>query len=587
VILGMHRSGTSFITRLVNLLGFSVCHREDLLVGRALNPRGHWESKSLLRFNDRLLGEHGRSWFCPPALDEHDVSAMLRRHRRQALAAVQDAHPQKPWVWKDPRTCVLLPFWSSVLEQRAAYVLVVRHPFEVSDSLATRNGCTPLLSLALWERYTREAMLGAAGRPLMVCTYDGVLADPVRWCERLVDFLAELGVARRPVEEVAIEAFAMAGLRHSHRSWSELEPGPLISHEQVALAHAAREPTVQRRYAPPPLPAETPANDSLFADIARRTRRTRRLAGLPAHLVDPKAVRGRSGGPSRPPVSVVLAPTGEPALAQALDALAPGMPAGAEVLLCAADADRAGRLSAADGVTLRAVACEASASAAAALALAAGAADGELVVITTDALLRCEDWYASLREALARPGIGGVGAVIHPSSDPARRCIGASIPDEELAYEPRARAGESGLVPTVLLSGAFCGFTRPLLAAAGGIDPEFRSAEAAVAELSLRLWRMGFRCCTAERAQAWVQTTEGARNDDVVGLYDRLRIARLHLDPERLRAFTARVSALPAYRQADEELAGDEVQRRRTAVGAVCAFPLERAFNRDGRSPTG
>ncbi len=88
---------------------------------------------------------------------------MLRRHASDALAALQHAHPERPWVWKDPRTCVLLPFWSAVLEQRAAYVLVVRHPFEVSDSLARRNGCTPLLSLALWERYTRQAMLGAAG----------------------------------------------------------------------------------------------------------------------------------------------------------------------------------------------------------------------------------------------------------------------------------------------------------------------------------------------------------------------------------------------------------------------------------------
>jgi hypothetical protein len=169
VVLGMHRSGTSLVTRLVSLLGLGLCREEDLLVGRKANPRGHWESSSMLAFNDRLLDELHASWFCPPLLQEPELERLLKRHGREALARLHDTHREHPWVWKDPRTCALLPFWSTVLKGRAAYVLVLRHPLEVSDSLARRDGYSPALGLALWERYTREAMLGAAGLPMLVC----------------------------------------------------------------------------------------------------------------------------------------------------------------------------------------------------------------------------------------------------------------------------------------------------------------------------------------------------------------------------------------------------------------------------------
>src|SRR6478736_1890747 len=68
VVLGMHRSGTSVATRLAALRGLALCLPDDLLAGFPGNPRGHWESRSLLAFDERLLGELGGTWFCPPSL---------------------------------------------------------------------------------------------------------------------------------------------------------------------------------------------------------------------------------------------------------------------------------------------------------------------------------------------------------------------------------------------------------------------------------------------------------------------------------------------------------------------------------------
>jgi len=580
VVLGMHRSGTSLITRLVSLLGLSLCRHDDLLVGGARNPRGHWESKSLVRFNDRLLGELGGTWFCPPLLGSKDVSLLLRRHASDALATLQDAHPQRPWVWKDPRTCVLLPFWSAVLEQRVAYVLVVRHPFEVSDSLARRNGCTPLLSLALWERYTRQAMLGAAGRPLMVCTYDGVLADPVAWCERVVAFMSELGFQTRAVDSVAVGAFATDGLRNSHQSWSDLRPGPQISAEQVALAGAASAFTVQRSYVPPALPAETPETAEIFREIARRRGRKPSLAGLPAHLVTPASGAGDRDKASRPPVSVVVARSGASTDEASVLALGATLPAGSEVLIAGAGAgdEDAGAWSRLHEVSLRQIDCDRPPSEAEALALGVKAAGGRIVLLTTGGVLRCDPWYAHVTEALALPAVAAVGPAMRFDSCPDLRHFGRAFADEDLTSGFVAGETTETLVPAALLSAAHCVYDRGVLAAAGGVDENFDSACAAVAELSVRLWRMGFRCCIVPQVEAWAESPDEDGADDAGRLHDRLRIAALHLSPPLLRAFTDRASRLPSYDRAAARLAASDVELRRAAIEAVCAFPIDRYF---------
>jgi hypothetical protein len=580
VILGMHRSGTSLITRLVNLLGPAVCRDEDLLLGGTMNPRGHWESKSLLRFNDRLLRELGGSWFCPPLLGQREVSPMLRRHASDALATLQAAHPQRPWVWKDPRTCVLLPFWSAVLEQRVAYLLVVRHPLEVSDSLARRNRFTPLFSLALWERYTRQAMLGAAGRAVMVCTYDGVLADPVAWCERVVAFMSEFGLPTRAVDRVAVRAFAADDLRNSRQAWTDLRPGPLISEEQVELARAASAFTVQPAYVPPALPRETPQTVSIFREIAGRRGRSPRLDGLPAELLGAASVAADGEDALRPPVSVVLAHTRTEADVTSALALGATLPAGSEVLSAGVKGAGDAAWARLDEVSVRHIDCERSPSEAEALALGADAASAPIVLLSTGGLLRCDPWYEHVVTALALPAVAAVSPVMRFDCRPDLRHFGRAFTNEDLASGYLAGEAAQTLVPAALLCAAHCACDRAVLAAAGGIDAGFDAASAAIAELSVRLWRMGFRCCIVGQVEAWAERPEEDRAGDAAGLYDRLRIATLHLSPPRLQAFIERARRLSSYELAAERLATSDVELRRATIEAMCALPIDGYFER-------
>ena len=53
VVLGMHRSGTSALTRTLSLLGAAL--PGNLLPSKPSNETGFWESTDILEFNDRVL----------------------------------------------------------------------------------------------------------------------------------------------------------------------------------------------------------------------------------------------------------------------------------------------------------------------------------------------------------------------------------------------------------------------------------------------------------------------------------------------------------------------------------------------------
>src|SRR6516225_2492198 len=60
MVLGMHRSGTSALSRMLNLLG---CDLPKTLMGPSKgNEAGHWESRAIADFNDRLLESAGSDW---------------------------------------------------------------------------------------------------------------------------------------------------------------------------------------------------------------------------------------------------------------------------------------------------------------------------------------------------------------------------------------------------------------------------------------------------------------------------------------------------------------------------------------------
>lgn len=191
LVLGMHRSGTSALTGALGCLGLRLPAADDLVTGRYDNPV-HYESHALTDVDDAILEALGGTWSAPPVLRPgwHRSPAILDMAER-ARAAARVAFPQGgPVAWKDPRLCLLLPFWRSILPQPIVTVFLWRAPLAVARSLRTRQGFTTSLSLALWERYTRDALAALAGHDVYVMRYEELLGDPqgsivtlARWLE--------------------------------------------------------------------------------------------------------------------------------------------------------------------------------------------------------------------------------------------------------------------------------------------------------------------------------------------------------------------------------------------------------------------
>ncbi|MGH2722686.1 MAG: hypothetical protein ACRDI0_00195 [Actinomycetota bacterium] len=236
IVAGMHRSGTSVVARTLHGLGLALARRDDLMGAAASNPTGHFESWSLTELNDELLLALGGTWSAPPDLapgwEEEPVAASMVERASRVFAR---AHPEHPWVWKDPRASLLLPFWSRVLGAHPV-VLVFRHPAEVARSVELRDGHPPPLGVALWARYVRSALHDAGGLPAFVAGWDRLHRDPEGWTGSLSAWLSDVGIPPSPEPARGHDAVAVdPSVGQVHLDDRERDGFPAVGPEDRAL----------------------------------------------------------------------------------------------------------------------------------------------------------------------------------------------------------------------------------------------------------------------------------------------------------------------------------------------------------------
>lgn len=240
LVVGMHRSGTSAVTRVVNLVGVPISGERDLNAASRSNPRGHWENRPLLRVNERILNAFGGSWSAPPEFPVHwEDSPCLQNLQSPAIRTFRNTVPSPKWVWKDPRLCLTLPFWRKHLPDLTGAVFVTRHPFEVAESLATRNDFSMALSMSLWEHHLRSALVNLTGLPVTVVNFARFLDDPVAWARELREelLLSEVKPGT-DVDEHAIRDFVDPRLRRAVHADSHLPRLDCVSESHRALYDA-------------------------------------------------------------------------------------------------------------------------------------------------------------------------------------------------------------------------------------------------------------------------------------------------------------------------------------------------------------
>jgi hypothetical protein len=189
-VTGMHRSGTSALARVLNLLGVSLGPEDGLMAPQPDNPTGFWEAREVARFNERLLIEAGGSWDRPPALaPDWTQSSDLDPWRREARSLLDSVRSDGAscHAVKDPRLAITLPLWRQVARPEQV-VVAVREPLAVCQSLERRNGIPLERGAELWLRYV-ECALDHRDLPTVVVDYADLMTGPREVADRLANAL--------------------------------------------------------------------------------------------------------------------------------------------------------------------------------------------------------------------------------------------------------------------------------------------------------------------------------------------------------------------------------------------------------------
>ena len=230
VVLGMHRSGTSAITRGLEVLGVNL--GDNLYPAAIDNPKGFWEDNDFLGINEELLAHLDYSVDRLGLIDwQMPSTAIVESLELKAEKLVSERCKKNAlWGFKDPRTARLLPFWQAVFERVGCdvrYVIATRNPISIVESLYKRSGFEGGITFYLWLEHLIPAISGTINAKGVVVDYDQLLENPKL---QLLRVAKALGVtAPEPLALFAFESeFLDVGLRHTYFTMQDLERYPSV-----------------------------------------------------------------------------------------------------------------------------------------------------------------------------------------------------------------------------------------------------------------------------------------------------------------------------------------------------------------------
>lgn len=246
-VLGMGRSGTSALTRVVSLCGSAL--PLELLGSTEGNPLGHFEPRKALELNEAFLSSNSATWYDPTLRlqGEFQVAAAQRAAYIEQIEAFLHSLPACPQVViKEPRITGLSDFWFEAAD-RAGFsigiIIAVRHPEEVVASLAARDRTTRELASALWLKYNLLAERQSRRFPRVVVDYSNLLQN---WRRETARIATALSIDPSARDDGAIEQFLQTKLHRQRHAGgiSECFGSQLLSRTYSALSGAARDETL-------------------------------------------------------------------------------------------------------------------------------------------------------------------------------------------------------------------------------------------------------------------------------------------------------------------------------------------------------
>lgn len=221
-ITGMHRSGTSMLTRIVSLMGVELGSRLVPPLPNN-NETGFWEHADIVELNEKLL-ESFATWHLGLAdVPGEYLDLPVTQHYQERVWGIlrRDFSHVPCFGVKDPRISRLMPFWQDSFRQLGAepvWVIAIRHPGEVAASLVARNRISRERAMLLWLKYNLEVEFHTRGKKRVFLHYPDVLADWKGACRRITRF-TDFSFPRAYEEaEPDMQQFLRPDLRHQQES---------------------------------------------------------------------------------------------------------------------------------------------------------------------------------------------------------------------------------------------------------------------------------------------------------------------------------------------------------------------------------
>ena len=267
IVAGMHRSGTSATTRIVNLLGAELAH--DLIPAAVGNERGHWESRAVQALHNSLLAQLGSGLYSPV---NFPVSWFGSAEARQWIVRIGELiaseYPAANlFVLKDPRIALFLPLWTAALRELAIvprFVLPFRQPAAVAASLERRqrkldsgDALPQAQGIAVWLRYVLAAEKFTRGERRGFVAFDALLRD---WRTEFARLGRQLGLEWPDWQRAAaqIDGFLVTA--------SDSRPDDILANETGATCRGVYAGLMQAVQAPQSVfPAFDAASQALAA----------------------------------------------------------------------------------------------------------------------------------------------------------------------------------------------------------------------------------------------------------------------------------------------------------------------------------
>ena len=176
IVLGMHRSGTSAIARGLKVLGVDLGNKL-VPAHEGVNDKGFWEDFEIYMLNEEILNSIDHDWdaIAPiqPILFKNEI---LSSYKQRAVELLKSKIYKKTILGiKDPRFCILLPFWKEIFDHIGAeigYIIALRNPISVAHSLEKRDNFNFVKSHYLWFNHVVQSVLETEGKPRVVVDYD-------------------------------------------------------------------------------------------------------------------------------------------------------------------------------------------------------------------------------------------------------------------------------------------------------------------------------------------------------------------------------------------------------------------------------